>query len=199
MAPKKNRPAAAPADDEDRAPASGKQVTLVGGARCDTASLRTGDVLSRMNYMTVVAIHGDSVHVRDPTGFEWSIKDTILRSQAYASDQYASVEAVTRVELARLLEQDVRDTAFSCSFRKLPNADEQDALLDGADLSTGVKRKRVAKALQQGPERVMHGYIEDTHELGRLPVFDLVANAHRLVDLRTLAWLTFKNVRYELK
>lgn len=88
---------------------------------------------------------------------------------------------------------------FSCCFNKLPNVDEQDAMLDGADLSTSAKRKRVAKDLQVGPERVMHAYALDTHELGRIPVFDLDNNGHRLVDLRTLKWLTFKNTRYELK
>lgn len=197
MAPKKARKA----DDDDEAPApdSGKHVTLTSGELCDPEMLVAGDVLSRMNYITVVSNDGGSVQVRDTTGFEWSIGESILRNQAYASDQYAKVQKVTRIELARLLEQDVRDAVFSCCFRKLPNATEQDAMLDGADLGTSAKRKKLAKSLALGPERVLHGYITDTHELGRLPVFDLVANSPRLVDLRTLTWLTFKNVRYELK
>jgi hypothetical protein len=32
-----------------------------------------------------------------------------------------------------------------------------------------------------------------------MPVIDLEAKAERLVDLRTLKWLVFNNVRYEVK
>lgn len=203
MAPKKSKkddaadpaPAAAAASPESRA----IQVTLQTDAKCAPSSFRVGDVMSRINYITVVSVDGDRVTVRDTTGFEWSIGNSILENQAYTSNQYTRVEKVTRTELARLLEQDIRDSVFSCAFNKLPNADEQDSILEKADLSTGAKRKRVAKELQVGPERVMHAYAEDTHEMGRLPVFDLEANGHRLIDLRTIKWLTFRNTRYELK
>ena len=185
--------------DADATDTRSKQVKLSANAKCSPKDFQVGDVLSRINYITVISVDDDSVEVRDTTGFQWTIGKSILENQAYTSNQYTRVEKVTRTELARLLEQDIRDSVFSCAFNKLPSADEQDAILESADLSTGAKRKRVAKDLQVGPERVMHAYAEDTHELGRVPVFDLEANGHRLIDLRTIKWLTFRNVRYELK
>ena len=195
MAPKKS---VAPVADQANDTRS-KQVSLETDAKCAPEHLKAGDVLSRMNYITVVSVNRDTFTVRDTTGFEWDIGRTVLQKQAYTSNQYTKVEKVTRVELARLLEQDIRDSVFSCCFNKMPNADEQDTMLENADLSSGAKRKRIAKDLQVGPERIMHAYAEDTHELGRLPVFDIEANGHRLIDLRTLKWLTFRNTRYELK
>lgn len=54
---------------------------------------------------------------------------------------------------------------FSVAFNKLPDANEQEKLLESADLSTAAKRKRVAKELGIGPERIMHAHASDTHEL----------------------------------
>ena len=44
--------------------------------------------------------------------------------------------------------------------------------------------------------------LQDTHEMGRVPVQDLeieTGNRERLVDLRTLKSIVFNNVKYELK
>ena len=118
---------------------------------------------------------------------------------AHSADQFSSTHKVTRTELARIAEQDIRDTVFSCAFNKLPNQQDQERVLAGADLSTPAKRRKVAKDLSVGPERVLIGHITDTHELGRIPVYDLQANGERLVDLRTLKWLVFGNKKYEVK
>ena len=166
--------------------------------RLDASALKPGDIMSRVSYMRVVAVDGDSVQVENADGFKWTISKAILEAEAHSSSQYTESIKVNRTELARLLEQDVRDTAFSACFTKLPDAADQEALLASADLSTPAKRKRVARDLGVGKERVMHGHIVDTHELGRLPVFDLEAHGDRLVDLRTLKWLVFKNKRYTL-
>jgi hypothetical protein len=199
MAPKKNASAPASSSPDNAIDTRSKLVTLENDAKCNPEELKVGDVMSRINYITVVSVDESSCTVRDTTGFEWEVGKTILENQAYTSNQYTKVMKVTRTELARLLEQDIRDSVFSCCFNKMPNLDEQDAMLERADLSSGAKRKRVAKDLQVGSERIMHAYAEDTHELGRLPVFDIEAQGHRLVDLRTLKWLTFRNTRYELK
>lgn len=71
----------------------------------DASKLKVGDCLSRIQYMKVVRISGDSVTVRDPTGFEWSIGKEILEKQAFSSSQFTEAERVTRTELARVLEQ----------------------------------------------------------------------------------------------
>jgi hypothetical protein len=157
-----------------------------------------GDHMSRIQYMRVLAINGESVEVEDETGFK-TISRSILEAQAYTAHQYTSVEKVSRTELARIAEQDVRDAVMSCSFTKLPSADDQEKALAQADLSTPAKRKRVAKEIATGPKRVMHCHITDTHELGRLPVYDLDAKGERMIDLRSLEWLVYANTRYEVK
>ena len=156
--------------------------------------------MCEINYIKVLAVQDDKCDVEDVnTGQTWSVSKSILETQAYTSDQYTSSEKVTRTELARILEIDIRDKVFSVCFTKMPNLQDQEKILEGADLSTSSKRKRVAKELGVGQERIMHAYAKDTHDMGRLPVYDVEAKGDRLVDLRTIKWLVFANKRYELK
>ena len=167
---------------------------------CDIAKLKTGDILSELNYIKVVSVSDDRCEVEDAlSGQKWSVSKSILETQAYTSNQFTSCEKVTRTELARILEVDIRDKAFSVCFTKMPQLADQEKLLESADMSTPAKRRKVAKELGVGEERVMHAFATDTHEMGRLPVYDLEAKAPRLVDLRTIKWLCFANKKYELK
>lgn len=169
----------------------------------DASKLKAGDVLSRISYMRVIGMDGDSVEVENESGFRWSIARSILEAEAVSSSQYTKTLVVPRTELARVLEQDVRDTVFSVAFTKLPDLSEQEKTLADADLSTPAKRRKFAKILGVGKERVLHGHIDDPgHELGRMPVIDLEVTSgskERLVDLRTLKWLVFGGVKYEVK
>lgn len=165
----------------------------------DSSRLKLGECLSRIQYMTVCDIKGTAVTVKDESGFEWTVDKSILEKQAYSAEQFSATEKVTRTELARIVEQDIRDAAFSCAFNKLPTASDQDKLLENADISTAAKRKRIAKDLCTGAERILRGHIVDTHELGRMPVYDLENNGERLVDLRTLKWIIYNNTKYEVK
>ena len=175
---------------------------MAAAKKLDASKLKVGDFMSRISYMRVVGMDGGSVEVENSDGFRWTVAKSILEAEATASDQYTSVQRVTRTELARILEQDVRDCVFSVCFTKMPDPADQEALLAGADMSTPAKRKRVAKELGVGKERVLHGHVEDTHELGRVPVVDLEVKQgprERLVDLRSMKWLVFGNVKYEVK
>jgi hypothetical protein len=165
----------------------------------DGAKLKVGDFLSRVSYMKVVSISGDSVEVENKGGFRWSISKSILEAESTSSTQFVETRRVTRTELARILEQDVRDSVFSVAFTKLPDPNDQEKLLADADLSTPAKRKRVAKDISVGKERVLPGHISDTHELGRMVTYDLEAKGERLVDLRTLKYIIFNNVKHEVK
>ena len=168
-------------------------------AKLDASALKAGDFLSRISYMRVLGVDGDSVEVENKDGFRWSVSKSILEAEACAADQFTTERKVTRTELARILEQDVRDSVFSACFTKLPDPRDQEALLDGADISTTAKRRRLAKELTVGKERVIFAHITDTHEMGRLPVHDLEAKGERLVDLRTVKWVVFGNTKYEVK
>lgn len=135
--------------------------------KLDASKLKVGDAMSRIQYMKVVRIGATSVTVQDETGFEWDIGKSILEAQAYTADQFTETVKVSRTELARIMEMEVRDSIFSCCFSKLPNADDQEKALANADLSTAAKRKRVAKEISVGAERVLVGHVTDTHELAR--------------------------------
>lgn len=154
----------------------------------NASTLKPGDIMSRVSYMTVVSVSGSSVEVENEDGFRWTIAKSVLEAEAHTTSQFTEEVKVNRTELARMLEQDARDTAFSVCFTKLPDAEDQEAALASADISTPAKRKRVARELGIGKERIMHGHLLDTHELGRMPTFDLEARGERLVDLRTLKW-----------
>lgn len=136
----------------------------------DASKLKAGDFLSRISYMRVISVDGDSVEVENEAGFRWSIGRSIVEAEAVSSDQFTETQKVTRTELARILECDVRDSVFSVAFTKLPDAAEQERTLAAADLSTPAKRKRIAKELGVGKERVLHGHNADTHELASFPM-----------------------------
>lgn len=131
----------------------------------DGSKLKVGDFMSRVSYMRVKSISGDNVVVENQDGFSWSISKTILEAEATSSTQYTDTKKVNRTELARIFELEVRDSVFSCSFTKLPNLSDQEALLANADLSTSAKRRKVAKDISKGDERTLHGFIVDTHEV----------------------------------
>ena len=167
---------------------------------CDISKLKVGDVLCEINYMRIIGVDADKCEVEDArTGARWNVSKSILETQAVTSDQYLTTEKVTKTELARILEVDIRDKVFSVCFTKMPQIKDQEKLLEDADLSTPAKRKKVAKELNVGEERIMHAYATDTHEMGRLPVYDVEAKGHRLVDLRTIKWIVFNNKKFELK
>ena len=150
----------------------------------------------------MISVDGDHVEVENEAGFRWSIGRSILEAEAVSSNQFTQTKKVARTELARILEQDVRDSVFSVAFTKLPDGADQERTLADADLSTPAKRKRIAKQISVGKERVLHGHLEDLHELGRMPVIDLAVTTgskERLVDLRTMKWLVFNRVKYEVK
>lgn len=169
------------------------------GNHCDVSSLKVGDFMSRVNYMRVTSIDGDYVSVEDENGFSWRIGRSIVGAQCDSSDQFTKEERVTLTEAARILEQDVRDCVFSCEFTKAPDIKDQDQMMQNADLGTQAKRRRVIKEMCTGKERIMHGHILDTHEIGRMPVYDLEAKGERRVDLRTLKWIVFKGTKYSVK
>lgn len=163
----------------------------------DGSKLVAGEILSRVSYMRVVSVCGDTVEVENTDGLRWTIDKSLLESEARSSSQFEETKRVTRTELARILEVEVRDSAFSVAFTKAPDAADQEKALDGADLSTPAKRKRVAKELGVGKERVMHAHLDDSHELVRAPREGtcIVFATLRFLVQKTLPFLVGSNAR----
>ena len=111
--------------------------------------------------------------------------------------------------MARKLET-IGHAAFKVTFKKQVATNDVADGLDGADVSTQAKRRKVIKQLMEGAERVMHARMARTAdddsalELGRYKVLDLdelfkhndEKRAMRLVDTRTITELVVDNVRY---
>ena len=174
--------------------------------KCDVEKLQTGSVLSRISYMTVVSKQSNgNVTVKNEQGLEWMIGKDIVEKECYTADQHSSTEKVTRTDLARLLQDEVKDTVFEVCFEKAPDAKKQAELLVDADLSTDKKRRKIVSDIQTGEERILKGHLLDfEHVMGRLRVRDHEAPGEevaktRLVDLRTIRWLTLRNKKYVLK
>ena len=157
----------------------------------DASKLKAGDFLSRISYMRVISVDGDSVEVENEAGFRWSIARSILEAEAVSSNQFKETKKVTRTELARVMEQDIRDSVFSVAFTKMPDAASQEKTLAEADLSTPAKRRRVAKELGVGKERVLHGHLDDTHDLGRVSAYSRLHTRCRLMFIKSFSPLAF--------
>lgn len=177
---------------------------------CDPDALKAGDHLYEVSYYVVESVDDEYVHVAHPlTNSKMQISRNIVRDQIYSTDQYASEQKMTRTELAQKIET-LGHAAFRVTFRKQVSSNDVADALDGKDLGTQAKRRKVVKGLMEGEERVMHARLlrskefDAALELGRYKVIDLkqfdetgsIGRSTRLVDTRTVTELVVDNVRY---
>jgi len=149
------------------------------------------------------------VDVKTSTGTTLQITNDLVESIAYCTNQFEREVKMTRTELAQKIEQLGR-SAFYIKFRKLVQPNDVADALDGADLSTQAKRRKVVKEAMQGKERVMHARLYYSSEadveieLGMYRVIDLEVlfetkdekKSIRMIDMRQISELIVDNVRY---
>jgi hypothetical protein len=147
-----------------------------------------------------------NVLVVDEKGNRLRISKGIVDDSMHSTDQYAKSERVTRTRLAQIMEG-VGHAAFRVIFQKQVTPTSIADELEGKDVSTKTKRRKVVSELMKGEKRVMHAKlqrsIEDDveMELGRYKVVDLEKSepgkpAPRLVDTRTVSELVVEGTRY---
>jgi len=179
---------------------------------CDPSVLKPGDVLSRTSYMKVKQVVGDTVTVVNETGLEWTIASMIVRRECRAPDHHTRTEEVTRSELARKLQTEVRDQAFVVKFTKQPTAKRAAERLEAyerdilalPEAQRKKKRAELSKDVIVGEKRVLRGHLTATEDfMGRSTVIDLDEDqkkgAQRQVDHRTIDELSFGDVLYVVK
>jgi hypothetical protein len=177
----------------------------------DVKKLKIGDIFYRVVHYEVTSLSGGDVGTfSDTAGDHWISSDLVEKS-AYTTNQFVSEKKVTRSEMAQKIET-LGHAAFKVMFRKMvPPNDIADGL-DGADLGTQAKRRKLVKTLTDGEERVMHCRLHRSEqfdaamELGRYRVVDLEVllqeegadfkKALRMIDTRTLTELVVDNIRY---
>lgn len=181
--------------------------------KCDSTILKEGDVLSRISYMKIKSIQDNQVQVENENGYSWFITKDIIANECHSADQFDSEETVTRTRLAEMLENEVKDTAFTVQFSKQANEKRAIEILEKElkeEIPTEAKsRKRKLKEIAQGclegEKRVLRGHLTRKDAfMGRSTVIDLDIPAsekgnERQVDHRSIDYIIFKRRKYVQK
>lgn len=166
-----------------------------------------GERMAMFNYYVVTEVDGNYVHCTDHNGQSVRIGRGIVADAMTSTSQFTREEKVTKTRLAQIMEG-LGHAAFRVTFTKQVAATTVADGLDGKDLASQAKRRKVVKQLMDGEKRVMHARLwrsaegDDVEmELGRYKVVDLEASepgkpAQRLVDTRTVTELVVEGVRY---
>lgn len=179
-------------------------------SQTDVDALKPGDHLYEVSYYVVEKVDDEYVHVLHPaTNASMQISRRIVQEQIYSTGQHTSEQKMTRSELAQKIET-LGHAAFRVTFRKQVSSNDIADGLNGADLGSQAKRRKLVKTLMEGEERVMHARLlrskdfDAAMEFGRYKVIDLkqfeetgdIGRSTRLVDTRTVSELIVDNVRY---
>ena len=172
-----------------------------------TANLKNGDFVTLFNYYVFDHLDAEGyAHLVDEKGNKIRMHRKIVEDSTHTTGQYSNEHKVTRTRLAKILEG-VGHAAFRVTFEKKVDANAVADALEGEDMSTKAKRRKVVSDLMKGETRVMHAKLlrseqDDVQvELGRYKVIDLEAQAagkyaQRLVDTRTVSELVVEGTRY---
>lgn len=176
---------------------------------CDSSTLKKGDHLFEVCYYVFDHNDDEFTHVVDRDGGMLKISRNLVDKFMTCTSQHTVEKKVTRTELSGIIEG-LGHTSFRVTFRKQVNPNDVADALDGKDVSTQAKRRKVMKELMAGEERVMHAKLvrsqefDAAMELGRYKVFDLdaltpgqdAARAIRMVDTRTISEVVAEGIRY---
>lgn len=166
-----------------------------------------GERLAMFNYYVVTDVDSGYIHCKDHNGQGVRIGRGIVADAMTSTSQFTREEKVTKTRLAQIMEG-LGHAAFRVTFTKQVASTAVADGLDGKDLGSQAKRRKVVKSLMDGEKRVMHARLwrssegDDVEmELGRYKVVDLEASepgkpAQRLVDTRTVTELVVEGVRY---
>ncbi len=173
--------------------------------RTEFSTLKIGDRLSETQYYQVLQIDDKKVKVRNERGFEFAVSSDIIEEGMYNASQYSETKKVSRTAIVNILES-AGDTIFTVSFHKKPDeASVMDVLKNCtiADFNDAHKLRKISSDISNGEARTLVGYLVSTEpKMGRSMVVDLTKPSgqnSRLVDHRTLNWMIFKGVKYEVK
>lgn len=178
--------------------------------KVEYSALRPGNRLSRTAYYEVVSVTGASAKVKNEEGFVFDIGRDIFQKEMYSATQFSKVERVSRTEMIDIL-ANAGDTVFTVSFHKQSTSENIAAAIkkiNGGRIATSAEIAKAIKEANKGEERQLTGYLVSVETgFGRSRVIDLMIDKATLgkgtnmreVDHRTLNWIIFKGVKYELK
>lgn len=189
-------------------PPAASAASAASAPKATAAKVVVGERLALHNYYVVTSLDPDYVQCTDHNGQNVRIGSAIVADAMTSTTQYTREEKVTKTRLAVIMEG-LGHAAFRVTFNKQVVANNVADGLDGQDLGSQAKRRKLVRNLMEGEQRVMHarlwrGSEDDVEmELGRYKVVDLEKSeprkpAMRLVDTRTITELVVEGVRYHV-
>ena len=176
--------------------------------RAKASEVQPGERLALFNYYTVESVDSDYIHVRDENDQKLRISKVIVDKSMVSTQQFKREYKLSRTQITKILEG-AGHLPFRVTFHKKVEPNHVADGLEGKDLDTAAKRRKIVKDLMEGQERVMHARLwrsgdQAEMEFGRFKVLDMEAtDAHpekkpqqRQVDTRTITELVLEGVRY---
>lgn len=171
----------------------------------DDKKVVVGEHLAIVNYYTVTGTDSEWIHCKDTRGNAIRVGRAVVPTMMSTS-QYTREVKTTRTEIAQKIESAGHAPMRIKFYKQIKNNDVADGL-DGKDLSTTAKRRKVLNQLMKGELRDIHCKLKRSKEddvqmeLGRFRVDDLELYGkggctERLVDTRTVEELILEGVRY---
>lgn len=181
-----------------------RKATKSGKPLWDPKKLVVDDVFSSISYLKVTDIDGNKITVKNHHGGSWFVSKDLMVRDMWSSDHAARTIKVSMTDLSSIIHQ-LGDTIFKVAFRKKIDEKQIEQKLSSvkfSDLKSAGTISKLSKDLIEGEmvEMTCH-LIDSDNNLGRSMVIDLnapVYNNFRQVDHRTIEYIIYKNVKYQL-
>ena len=170
------------------------------GMRVNVEGVSVGDFVSCTQTYRVTGKGNGHVSLRCVSNGSHSDVRQELIAKEVDDLQHQEEVKVSRREMAAVC-RNARGSVVQFHFFKKPTDARGAQLLDGADLSSAAKRRRVCRDILRGEERTMKCVVKGVNDQGRADVVDLeVDGPHnsRQVDLRTVDVCVFRGRKYKI-
>lgn len=178
-------------------------------SKASASKVAVGERLALFSYYVVDSVDsgaGGYIYCTDEHGSQVQIGKAIVDSSMVSTTQFNKTTKVTQTRMAQILESLGHLPLCVCFNKKVEPTHVADEL-EGKDISSKAKRRKVVKDLMTGEERIMHCRLfrstEDDleMELGRYRVIDLEKSApgepaQRMVDTRTIKWIIVDGIKF---
>jgi len=177
---------------------------------------KVGEYFSRISYGKVVKINYDGTYqLENEENFSWAISPAVFDAECITASEVTKEEVKSRTDIINLIKENQR-VVMTVNFNKQMKKDEAIAKMDKF-ITDGLYDKSVrdksgkwtnrkqaisdlVDELVTGENRTLigrHNGAEDEH--GRMRFFDMEVKQPRLVDPRTINWVTIAGVMYIVK
>ena len=167
-----------------------------------------GEHLALFNYYKVESVEGSTVTVKDQNGATIRIPKSMVDLSMVSTSQWNREYKINKRRIVSILEG-AGHLPFCVTFHKKVEPNTVADAIEGRDMETQAKRRKVLRELMEGEKRVMHARLwrngDDAElEFGRVKVVDLEATAAdpvlkpqmRLVDTRSITELIIEGIRF---